>query len=93
MKIVTLSPEQFDKFAQNHRYRNYYQSSAYGNVMVKFGYNIHYLGIVSDQNKLIGATLIIYKEIFILWFMDIILYKFCYFGNGFYDYQFLLKFQ
>ncbi len=64
MKIVTLSPEQFDKFAQNHRYRNYYQSSAYGNVMVKFGYNIHYLGIVSNQNKLIGATLLIYKEIF-----------------------------
>lgn len=64
MKIVTLSPEQFDKFAQNHRYRNYYQSSAYGNVMVKFGYNVHYLGIVSDTNKLIGATLIIYKEIF-----------------------------
>ena len=64
MKIVTLSPEQFDKFASNHRYRNYYQSSAYGNVMVKFGYNIHYLGVVSDTNKLIGATLIMYKEIF-----------------------------
>ena len=64
MKIVTLSPEQFDRFAQNHRYRNYYQSSAYGNVMVKFGYNVHYLGVVSDTNKLIGATLIIYKEIF-----------------------------
>lgn len=64
MKIVTLSPEQFDKFAQNHRYRNYYQSSSYGNVMVKFGYNIHYLGIVSDDKKLIGASLIIYKEIF-----------------------------
>ena len=64
MKIVTLTPTQFDKFAQNHRYRNYYQSSAYGNVMIKFGYNAHYLGIVNDQNKLIGATLIIYKEIF-----------------------------
>ena len=64
MKIVTLSPEQFDKFAQNHRYRNYYQSSSYGNVMVKFGYNIHYLGIVNELNKLIGATLIMYKEIF-----------------------------
>lgn len=63
MKIVTLSPEQFDKFAQNHRYRNYYQTSAYGNVMVKFGYNVHYLGIVSNQ-RLIGASLIIYKEIF-----------------------------
>ncbi len=64
MKIVTLSPEQFDKFALNHRYRNFYQSSAYGNVMVKFGYNVHYLGIASDTNRLIGATLIIYKEIF-----------------------------
>lgn len=64
MKIVTLSPEQFDRFAASHRYRNYYQSSAYGNVMVKFGYNVHYLGVVSDLNKLIGATLIIYKEIF-----------------------------
>lgn len=64
MKIVTLSPEQFDRFAASHRYRNYYQSSVYGNVMVKFGYNVHYLGIVSDLNKLIGATLIIYKEIF-----------------------------
>lgn len=64
MKIVTLSPEQFDKFAQNHRYRNYYQSSSYGNVMVKFGYNVHYLGIINELNKLIGATLIMYKEIF-----------------------------
>lgn len=64
MKIVTLSPQQFDKFAKTHRYRNYYQTSNYGNVMVKFGYNAHYLGIVNEQNKLIGATLILYKEVF-----------------------------
>lgn len=53
MKIVTLSPKQFDKFAKNHRYRNYYQTSAYGNTMIKFGYNVHYLGMVNEQNKLI----------------------------------------
>lgn len=64
MKIVTLTPEQFDRYASKHRYRNFYQTSAYGNVMVKFGYNIHYLGIINSENKLIGATLIIYKEIF-----------------------------
>lgn len=64
MKIVTLTPEQFDRYASTHRYRNYYQTTAYGNVMVKFGYNIHYLGIINKENKLIGATLIIYKEIF-----------------------------
>lgn len=64
MKIVTLSPTQFNKVATNHRYRNYYQTPEYANVMVKFGYNIQYLGIVSENNKLIGATLIMYKEVF-----------------------------
>lgn len=64
MKIVTLTPTQFDKFGANHRYRNYFQTSAYGSLMTKFGYNIHYLGIVSDTNKLIGATLILYRTAF-----------------------------
>ena len=36
----------------------------YANVMKKFGYHSQYLGIVNENNKLIGATLIIYKEIF-----------------------------
>ena len=64
MKIVKLSSAQFDKFAASHRYRSYYQSSMYANVMVKFGYQAKYIGIVNDQNKLIGASLIIYKEVF-----------------------------
>ncbi len=64
MKIVKLNSAQFDKFASSHRYRSYYQSSMYANVMGKFGYRIQFLGIVNDQNKLIGATLIIYKEVF-----------------------------
>lgn len=64
MKIVKLSAEQFDKYASTHRYRNYYQSSQYANVMVKFGYHAQFLGIASDDNKLMGATLIIYKDAF-----------------------------
>ena len=36
----------------------------YANVMSKFGYRSQYLGIVNEQNQLIGATLIIYKEVF-----------------------------
>ena len=64
MKIVKLSAEQFDKYASQHRYRNYYQSSMYANVMVKFGYHAQFLGIATDDNKLVGATLIIYKEAF-----------------------------
>lgn len=64
MKIVKLNSEQFDRFASTHKYRNYYQSSMYANVMKKFGYRSQYLGIVDENNKLIGATLIIYKEVF-----------------------------
>ena len=64
MKIVTISPAQFDQYAKKHRYRNYYQTSAYGNTMRKFGFNIHFLGITDDSNTLIGAALIIYREVF-----------------------------
>ena len=64
MKIITLKPEDFDNFCSNHRYKNYYQTSAYGKTMSEQGFNIHYLGIVDDLNHLIGATLIIYKELF-----------------------------
>ena len=64
MKIVKLSSAQFDKFASTHRYRNYFQTSQYASLMIKFGYHAQFLGMVSDENKLMGATLIIYKEVF-----------------------------
>ena len=40
MKIITLEEHQFNKYAENHKYRSYYQSSAYGKIMKKFGYDI-----------------------------------------------------
>lgn len=64
MKIVKLSAVQFDKYASSHRFRNYYQTSQYANVMVKFGYHAQFLGIASDENKLLGATLLLYKDAF-----------------------------
>lgn len=64
MKIVTLTPEQFDRFASKHRYRSFYQTSAYARSMLRFKYSIHYLGFVNEKNSLIGATFIAYKEVF-----------------------------
>ena len=55
MKVVKLNESQFDNFAINHKYRNFYQSSMYGNLIKKFGYKIQYVGIINDNNKLIGA--------------------------------------
>ena len=63
MEILKLSSNQFDKFALQHKYRNYYQTSMYANVMNKFDYKTQYLGFVNDDNKLIGATLILIKNI------------------------------
>ena len=56
MRIVGIKETQFVQFAKKHRYRNYYQSVEYGNTMMKFGYNIQYLGIINDKNTLIGLT-------------------------------------
>ena len=64
MKVVNLSSRQFDHYALNHKYRNYYQTSSYANLVNKFGYKTEYLGIINDDKKLIGASLIMYKEVF-----------------------------
>ncbi len=64
MKIITLNEQEFDTYAFTHRYRNFYQTSAYGKTMEKQNYKIHYLGITNDEGKLIGATLLLYKEVF-----------------------------
>ena len=75
MKIITLQPKEFDNYVKTHPYRSYYQSSAYGNTMVKFGWNVHYLGIIDEAEKVIGASLILYKEAFMN-------YKFAYAPRG-----------
>ncbi len=80
MKIITLNELDFDKFASNHKYRNYYQSSAYGNIIKNYGYDIHYIGIIDDNEKLLGASLLLYKEVFMN-------YKIAYAPRGFlFDY-------
>ncbi len=64
MRIITLKENEFDIFSISHKYSSYYQTSSYGNAMKDNGFNIHYLGFKDENNKLIGATLIIYKEVF-----------------------------
>jgi len=63
MKIITLTDEEFDNFANTHKYRNFYQTSNYAKVMKTEGYDYHYLGFQNNSNELIGATLLIYKKV------------------------------
>ena len=62
MKIVTIDSSQFDNFAKKHKYRNYYQTSKYGNIMDKFNYEVRYIGIEDDEDNLIGAALLLIQE-------------------------------
>ena len=64
MEIVKLSSSQFDSFAQNHKYRSFYQSSMYGNLIKQFGYKVEYIGIINNDKQLEGASLIMYKTVF-----------------------------
>lgn len=62
MKIVTIDSSQFDNFAKKHKYRNYYQTSKYGNIMDKFNYEVRYIGIEDDENNLVGTSLLLIQE-------------------------------
>lgn len=63
MQIVTLRDLEFENFANKHEYRNIYQTVEYARVMKSIGFNTHFIGIKED-NILIGASLIVYKEIY-----------------------------
>ena len=76
MKIVKLSPEQFDNFSSNHPLHTYYQSSSYGNLMSMDGFSPYYYGFLNDKNKLIGASLILEQKLFLG-------YKYAYAPRGF----------
>lgn len=64
MKITTLTEKQFDDFAFSHPYRSYYQTSKYGQVMKKNGFGTHYLGFENKAGQIIGASLILYRDLF-----------------------------
>lgn len=82
MKIITLSKEEFENYSNKHKYNSYYQSTNYADYMEKNdGFNIHYLGFTDSSNHLIGASLVLYKNLF--WG-----YKWAYAPRGFlFDYD------
>ena len=62
MQIILLDEARFDSFAINHPKYNYYQTSNYGRLMTKHGYNAYYLGMVDNFSEIKAATLMIVKN-------------------------------
>lgn len=62
MEIIKLSKEEFDNFALNHKYRSFYQSSQYGTLMSRHGFDDIYLGFLNDNQKIEAVTLILCRK-------------------------------
>ena len=63
MRIVKLSPQDFDNFIISINYCCYYQTAAYGRLLNKFGLKDEYLGF-EKNGQLVGAMLLFSKPIF-----------------------------
>ena len=65
MEIRQLTAEEFDNFAKNYPYKNFYQTAEYGTLMDRHAFNDYYLGLIDDANNLVAATLILVNRVVI----------------------------
>ena len=65
MEIRQLTTEEFDNFAKNYPYKNFYQTAEYGTLMDRHAFNDYYLGLIDDANNLVAATLILVNRVII----------------------------
>lgn len=64
MKIVELTPEDFDVYAKEHELANPWQTSYYGNTAKALGYSVLYLGF-EDGLTIKGVTLLLTKNVYL----------------------------
>ena len=65
LKIKNLEKEEFDKFVKNHKTKSHFlQSLSWGEfAKVKKNLKPYYLGLVNEKEELIGATLLLEKQL------------------------------
>lgn len=76
MYIKVLKEQEFSEFAKKHVLKSYHQTSNYGNLMTKYGYTKEYIGLCDDNDKIVAASLILFKKLGLL-------YKYGYAPKGF----------
>lgn len=64
MKIVEISPHEFDDYAKNHEYANPWQTSNFGRAAETLGYNVIYLGF-EEGLAIKGVTLLLTKNVYL----------------------------
>ena len=62
MEIREIDEVSFDRYARTHILKNFYQTSAYGTVMKKYGYTPLYIAGY-DNGEIVCASLILTKKL------------------------------
>ena len=65
LKLKNIEKEQFDSYVENHKTKSHFlQSLSWGEfAKIKKGLTPHYLGLVNEEDELVGATLLLEKKL------------------------------
>ena len=65
LRLKNLEKEKFDKFVENHKTKSHFLQSLAWGEFAKANKNLtpHYLGLVDDEDKIVGATLLLEKKL------------------------------
>jgi lipid II:glycine glycyltransferase (peptidoglycan interpeptide bridge formation enzyme) len=63
MRIIDLTVQEFETFADKHPLKNFCQTAVYAKLMGEKGYNFDYIGYQDDSNQIIAASLVLSKRI------------------------------
>lgn len=63
LKLIELSKEEFAEYALNHVQNNFHQTIAWGELKYTNGWHNHYVGLLDDNNSIVGASLLLSKKV------------------------------
>lgn len=65
LKLKNIEKEKFDSYVENHKTKSHFlQSLSWGEfAKIKKGLTPHYLGLVNEEDELVGATLLLEKKL------------------------------
>jgi lipid II:glycine glycyltransferase (peptidoglycan interpeptide bridge formation enzyme) len=65
MELIQITKEEFDVYAKNCPYKNFYQTSEYGMLMDRHSFDDYYLALKDEMGNIKAATLILITKVFI----------------------------
>lgn len=63
MRIIELTELQFSNYSKMHSQRNFFQTIEYAKSQAIYGFKILYLGLIDNNDNLLGATLLLEQKI------------------------------